>query len=381
MSTVTPTNTLIVPSFDVSGPSAAPTPTPGTASTTSTPNTATLPASMRLDLGFQGLSAATLGIRVPSSPEDTAAILAEVAQLLNETVDKARDKRAELLANALRSLLGDVGGLSEGIAQHREEYNRLSAERDVKLSERDALVVQRDALVAQRNSKVSERNALSGQATALSTQIGLLNTQIAIVNAAGGDASGLIATRNGFQSQLDSANARIGTLNGEIGALNTRIDQFNAQINQLNSEIAVLEGKMDVEKAAYEALEVLRDILMNVFAQYALTIAGRENLGLLEDTNWDKDLDRVFENLAAALKQVQATLSDAVEEFNPLDAILLKQMQDGNADATSDRTLAATALALATAVAQVVAVLGGLDQMPDDAKGGADDGLRLRLAV
>ncbi len=51
------------------------------------------------------------------------------------------------------------------------------------------------------------------------------------------------------------------------------------------------------------------------------------------------------------------------------------------ADQAIDRKLAAAALALATAVAEVVAVLSALDSIPTDTNGGADDGIRLRIAV
>ncbi len=153
MSTVTLPNNLPVPSTDTTAlPPVSPPVAGSTSETTSStsPNTSLLPATLKLDLGFQKLSLATLGIRTPNSPEDTAAILAEVAQLLDQTLDEARDKRNEALANALRTLLGDAGGLSPtaspSIARHitssPEQKAAKTAERDAQASERSSKAIE-----------------------------------------------------------------------------------------------------------------------------------------------------------------------------------------------------------------------------------------------
>lgn len=387
MSTITLPNTTTLPLPGTGGPAPGGIGAPG--ETTPVTGAGALEASsspppLYLDFGFSEVSLALLGLRMPQAPGDAAAILAEVSDALDKLMDEDRNRRREAAGSALRSLFGNLASIAAALSGHIEAYNGYAAEKEEKTQLRTAKTAERDA-------KVGLRNGLNDDIAGYDQRIEDLKAQIAAAEADDKPTGALRVALATVESQRSAVVAQRDALNGQIEAL-------NGEIGTLTGEIETAQRNMDTEEAAIKTLEAAREAALVMLANFAMTVAQRDEAVAAGEAGWDVNITRLFENLAANLAEFQAALAESARET---DTRITTQTRtdtepqtvnvenvatpgvDPEAPPPPDSVLArlnAAAVALSTALAQIISILAGMDPLPDHAATD-EDAPRLRIAV
>jgi len=229
----------------ISGPTGLPPTLPPQTSDTQTPDAPQTPTGVPFyeNLGFSS-PAATIGVHLPQNPEDVQAILSEVAQQLDQTVDKLRDQRDQAIADAVAAA-------------------------------RAGILATAQALTATGLRLTDENNQLAGKKAELSVE----KTKLAQ------DQQTLSAAKT--QPEKDAAQAAV--------------DADNAAIAATQADIDALQTSVDQDTAVYTALQTALTTILTIAAQAAQTQKTATVVNTSTDLGRDQvtsqEFDKIFDGL------------------------------------------------------------------------------------
>lgn len=288
---LSPVNTPVV----VPVPDFSPIATP--AAVTATPDFVAPPVS---DLPFPRLTLATLGLGLPNSQGDAAALFAQVSLALEQTIGDTRDNK----------LSGYAAALSSNLAALAAQLSRI-ADDQKKIVQTDANLA---GLNAQRDPLVQARDSAQGSSNSLGTAIGADQASItALTNQLAGLKPGT-PTYKAVEKQISDVKAHMAVLQGQKNGYDKIVSDKNAEIAPLDSQISTQNGiKAAVQgdiSSAENLVQTTLDLLSQVLAGIPRSTRQTEQA---RDTVITRQFEDIFKNL-----QDSSSRADADKEIQTL---------------------------------------------------------------
>jgi chromosome segregation ATPase len=281
------------------------------------------------------LTLGALGIDVPKNFGDSSAIFAEIALLLEKTIDEARKNRTQAETALLRSAYSTVIELTQTLVTLDQSVKELKAERSEKQNQLEDKQELKESLQAQQAAMASEVQHNNDQLLLLRIQLfftidpaarAVLESAIAWLENRNASLNGSIQV---LQNQINSADEAIGVLSTEIADLTTAIKDGEDLYNKIN------------ETSLGVALSVVSELQGSKLSQS------------LADSGADFHISESTEKVLRDLVELDARNQDL--------AAIRQRLEDQDIDRmTADRILAAT-VSLITALKEVLGTLQSLD--------------------
>ena len=267
------------------------------------------------DLPFPRLTLATLGLGLPNSQGDAAALFAQVSLALEQTIGDTRDNKLSGYAAALASNLAALANQLTRIAADQKIIEKASAEVANLNSQRDPLVAERDSA---QNSSNAVQTSISDKQAAIAVATEHLKT----LKPSDPD----YATT---KTTIDKLNQDVTNLQGQKAIFDKKVSDKNAEIAPLDNKISVQNGviantQVDIDAAVnlvQATLDLLSKVLAGIPPSTRLTEAARDVVITrqfedifknLRDSGERIETDKDIQNLAETLGVKQSVVQKIV---------------------------------------------------------------------
>lgn len=298
----------------------------------------------------------TLGLGLPRSSEDLAAILAEVSLALEKTFGGNRGEAALNAGARTREASGQIAAVLAAV-------NAAIGQKAAKTDEQNQAKASLATDQAASSTKQGEIDQISGSIATLTGKIDAERAKPADQRDQG-KIDAWVSQRSGLQQNLQTAQDAKSAIDARITVTQGKIANLGAEIQGLQATI-VSQSQLATQ---------LQSAIMSVFTQ----LARKTQTGDLD--NAPKDADR-RESLERGFDEILDTLADFRAGEARVDADKLRVA--GDLDAAAREKVYQAALGLATGLSEALAALAQVDPSlgVDPRDEALDDGLRYRIPV